>query len=174
MNENVKKVSLNLVPSNQLVKQILLPLTHLKTNQNINLDQILRLKLANCTLMPSLALICIKTGVSDRITAVISSLVLIRPNDKYKVLDHSKICRGRSKFRKNVIQVEMWMIYQSAFFTAGRTKHWFKYNKKDNKHSKDVIVKEHITKLNETNLSFTEHTTSSCGSSDISNALLIV
>ena len=130
--------------------------------------------------MPSLALICERTGVSDRIAAAISSSVLkdhglISPYDKTKVVDRSKIRRERSKIRKTVIQQaekDMNDLPISIFFD-GRKDKTLAQVKKGNKYSKDVIVEEHITILNEPGSSFTGHTTSFSGSSEnISNALL--
>lgn len=87
--------------------------------------------------LPSLALACDRTGVSDRAAAIIASSVLkdvgiISPNDPSRVIDRSKLRRERTKVRLTLQETDCNKYCSVYILMAGKIRLWFVLRKKGN------------------------------------------
>ena len=121
--------------------------------------------------LPSLALTCDRTGVSDRAGASIASAILkdvgiITEENTTEVIDRSKIRRERKKTRKQVIEEDMIATDKLplCIFFDGKKDKTLCQVEKGNKKLKKEIVEEHITILEEPGSKYIGHISPSKGS----------
>ena len=121
--------------------------------------------------LPSVALACDRSRVSDRtaasiVSATLKDIGIISPEDASKIVDRSKIRRARGKKRvetkqhdetdqKNVVSI----------FFDGRKDRTLSKVKKGNKTAKQVITEEHITCVKEPDSEYLGHIVVSSGTS---------
>lgn len=152
---------------------------HSNIDAHLNIDAHSNSEPTKHSSLSSLALICDRTGVSDRTAAAIASSTLkdhgfISLQDKSKVIDRSKIRRARSKMRSKVVREAEDNIEKQpiSIFFDGRKDKTLVQVTKGNKFAKEVVEEEHITILQEPNSNFMGHTSPTSGSSEnISSAL---
>lgn len=98
-----------------------------------------------------LAVVCDRTGISDRAAAMLSSAVLqdvgiITLEDQSKVIDRSKIRRARKNVRKAIQNKEVISDIEGIYFD-GRKDKTITFETIEQKMHKKIIVEEHIVVL---------------------------
>lgn len=123
--------------------------------------------------LPTVAAICDRTGVSDRVAAAIASAVLkdvgiISEENKTKVIDRMKIRRARASNRKRAVaaSVNNQVGANKGLFFDGRKDKTIAKEKKGNKFYKKTIVEEHISLVGEPGSFFLAHVAPASGTGE--------
>lgn len=123
----------------------------------------------NMVNLPSLALVCERTGVSDRVAAMIASSALkdygvISHEDKSDVVDRSKLRRERQKLRKESQDQESSKLVSLYF--DGRKDKTLVQEKKGDKYFKATKVEDHYVLVQEPGQAYYGHVTCASGSAE--------
>jgi hypothetical protein len=126
--------------------------------------------------MPSLAVACDRTGVSDRSAAMIASAVLqdvgiINEEDTNLVVDRSKVRRERTKMRTELQKSDTEPVI--GLYFDGRKDQTITQEKKGDKFYRRVVSESHYSLVAEPNSIYLGHVTALSGKSDrITNDIL--
>lgn len=129
--------------------------------------------------LPSLAIACDRTGVSDRAAAIIASsalqdLGIITKDNPAEVIDRSKLRRERRKVRSQLESTAAHAQIQSldGIYFDGRKDKTIVYQKKGNYSYRTTVMEEHIVLLSEPGSVYIGHVTPDSGSSaDITRSI---
>lgn len=121
--------------------------------------------------LPTLALECDRSGVSDRSAARIASAVLkdfgiVLTNETNNVIDRSKIRRARKR-QRNALQTSgtLETQYPQSVYFDGRKDRTLKMEKRGNKYYRASVVEEHIVLIEEPNSKYMGHVNPQSGTS---------
>lgn len=128
--------------------------------------------------LPSLALACDRTGVSDRAAAIIASSVLkdvgiISSEDTSGVIDRSKLRRERTKVRSALQDSDCNKIVRGIYFDGRKDKTLVSIQK-DGKYYRKTVTEDHYVILSEPGSDYLGHVTCESGTAKcIENSILI-
>lgn len=117
--------------------------------------------------LPSLALACDRTGVSDRAAAIIASSVLkdvgiISPNNTSSVIDHSKLRRERTKVRSALQNADREKIIFGIYFDSRKDQTLVSIQK-EGKFYRKRVTDNHCVFLSEPGSDYFGHVTCESG-----------